>query len=270
MRRSRLYLLFIVLLLVLAYLVGCDGLFLKSRWTQTQIAVDGKESEWSGTLSYFEKEKVAIGLQNDADNLYLLLKATDRNVESQIMRAGFTVWVDASGKKEKTLGIHYPIGIQGYGMPPARDTQPDEFKGELRRQFAEMLNDEEILGPEKNDRNRVPTMNDLGIEASLSDTLGVMIYELKIPLKSTEEFHYAVGAGPGATISLGFETGEFKRQQLRQNIRRPEGMPEQEGVRPPGERPFGRRPSERTGSGMRAEPIKFWTKATLAGAAFKN
>jgi hypothetical protein len=155
-------------------------------------------------------------------------------------------------------------------MPPARDTQPDEFRGELRRQFAEMLSEEEILGPEKNDRNRVPTMNNLGIEASLSDTLGMMIYELKIPMKSTEEFHYALGARPGATISLGFETGEFKRQMARQNMRRPEGMPDQEGVRPPGERPFGRRPSERTGSGMRAEPIKFWAKATLAGAASKN
>jgi hypothetical protein len=264
MKKLYLYFLGISILLLLTSVVwGKDPNF-KSNWRQADIIVDGNESEWAGSFIYLEEIKIGIGIKNDGDNLYVILKTTDANKQRQIMRMGLTIWLDATGKKKKNLGIHYPIGMQAYGMPSAIGQQSDEPNNELKKQFTEMLKEVEILGPEKNDRNRVPRINNFGIEVSLNDTLGVMIYELKIPLKSTKEFPYAVGANAADIISLGLETGEFNREMMRG-----ERPPGRRGERPPGGRPpgeRGERPSGGRGGDMMPEPIKFWAKVALASA----
>ena len=266
MRKPYIFLLSMVLFLLLTPVLWCKDMDLNSLWRKAEIMVDGKEPEWSGSIYYLEEQKIGIGLQNDSANLYVIVKATDRNTQLQIMRMGLTIWLDAKGKKKKTLGIHYPIGMRDYGIPEARAIQNTEFAREQQNLFTEMLNEIEVLGPEKNDRNRMARANSFGIEASLNDTLGVMIYELKVPLKPTAEFPYAIAANAGGVISLGLETGEFKREMMKGNMPRGEGMPGGRRERPPGGMP----PEGREGRNM-SEPIKFWAKVLLAkGAIDKN
>jgi hypothetical protein len=254
-------------LLLLTSVVWCKDTEFNSIWRKAEITVDGAESEWSGSFYYLEEQKVGLGLQNDTDNLYVIIKATDRNTQLQIMRTGLTIWLDATGKKKKTLGIHYPIGMQDYGMTLAMDRQPSQDSSKLQKQFTEMLDKIEILGLEKNDRNRIARVNSFGIEASINDTLGVMVCEFKIPLKQSDELPYAVAANIGSVISLGLETGEFKREKMKGNMPMGEGMHGGRGGRggmPPG---GGSMPPGNRRSGTMSEPIKFWAKLSLAKAA---
>lgn len=272
MRKPYIFLLSILLFLLISPLLWSKDINLNSIWTKSEIVVDGKESEWSGSIYYLEKQKIGIGLQNDTANLYIIVKATDRNTQLQIMRRGLTIWLDAKGKKNKTLGIHYPIGMQEYGIPEVKANPNTEFASEQQNLFTDMLKEIEVLGPEKNDRNRIGRVNNFGIEASLNDTLGVMIYELKIPLRPTNELPYAISSNPGDVISLGLETGKFNKEMMRGNMPMRGGMPGGEGGMPPGGMTSGEGgPPEGTPPGSRErgkmpEPIDFWAKVTLAKA----
>ncbi|HVP37396.1 MAG TPA: hypothetical protein VMT04_10410, partial [Terriglobales bacterium] len=192
MKKVYIFLLSAVMLLLLSPSLWSKDRNLSSIWAKSEVAIDGKEFEWSGSIYYLEDQKIGLGLQNDTSNLYILIKAADQIRQRQIIRNGLTIWIDATGKDKKSLGIHYPIGMQEYGIPEVKANPNTEFDTEQKNRFAEMLREIEVLGPEKNDRNRIGKANNFGIEAALSDTLGVMIYELKIPLKSTSQYPYAI------------------------------------------------------------------------------
>jgi hypothetical protein len=266
MRRGSLWCLLLVSLSLVTILTGCkESVNLASSWRSAEIRVDGVDSEWSGPLFHFEDENVVMGLRNDADNLYVVLKGMDRKRQMQVMRSGFTVWLDASGKNKKTLGIRYPIGMQAYGIPMARAKPGTEFDEEQRKKLAEMMGEIEILGPEKSDRNRAWKSNPYGIEVELGDTLGAMIYELKIPLKPTDESPYAIFANAGDVISLGLETGEMSRGERGEHPPMRGGMRGGGGGRG-GMGSGGKRGGPRggrMGEGM-PQPIKLWAKVSLA------
>jgi len=270
MKKPNILLLSALLSLLLSPLLWGKDINLNSPWTKSEIAVDGKESEWSGKIYYLEDQKIGVGLQNDTSNLYILVKATDRSRQMQIMRTGLTIWIDATGKDKKSLGIHYPIGMQEYGIPDVKANPNTEFASEQKNRFAEMLKEIEVLGPEKNDRNRISRANNFGIEATLSDTLGVMVYELKIPLSATNEHPYAISAIPGSSISVGLEGGKFSREMMGNRMRMRGGMPSGEGgMRPGGMMPGEGQSPESTSTGGRErgkmlEPIDFWAKVSLA------
>ncbi len=273
MRKMYVLLLSVMMTLLLVPQTWSKDVNLKSIWAKTQMTVDEEESEWSGSIYYLEKQKIGIGLQNDSANLYVLVKATDRGAQAQIMRRGLTIWLDAKGKAKKTLGIHFPIGMLGYGIPDVRPNPNTEFAGEQQARIAEMLREIEVLGPEKNDRNRISMTNSFGIEASLKDTLGTLICELKIPLILTSVHPYAVSSGPGSAISVGLETGKFDREMAGEHMRMRGMMPGGERRMPPGEAPSdtseapeGMRSGARERGRMPVQ-IDIWAKVSLAKAA---
>ena len=105
---------------------------------------------------------------------------------------------------------------------------------------------------------------------SLTDTLGMMIYELRMPLKAKGDSSYAIGASPGQAIGLGFESGEFFQnfpwKDSLENSEPPGGqggfggasMGYGESSAPPRRR-----------YGMMSEPIEFWAKVILASPDVK-
>jgi len=115
---SRLHAVSFILFLLTFFLVGYSKLELDSGWRERQITVDGRNDDWLGTMMYFEKEKVSLGLLNDENFMYICLIAEDQLIRNQVMRQGFTLWFDSNGSKKKTFGIKFPIGMQERGMQP--------------------------------------------------------------------------------------------------------------------------------------------------------
>lgn len=104
-----------------------------------------------------------------------------------------------------------------------------------------------------------------GIEVKAVPSSGLLIYELKIPLVQTEQHPFAVGAQPGKTIGVGFETAKFDPSQMRQ--RRAGGTPGGRGMPPMG---GGRSRGGMGGMGefgrgpQMSESLKIWAKIKLA------
>jgi hypothetical protein len=231
---------------------GCNKITMNADWKDRDIVVDGDHIDWSNILYTIESKGVSIGVMNDSSNLYICLVPGDRSLEQQMTRGGMTLWLDSGGGKKKTFGIRYPLGMAG-GMPlggtgspefqgPGGDPQaggdrgldPAPVGGESdlgiagdQKVFAMLEFD--ILGADKNDIQRMRSGQDHGISVAAGRGQGRFVYELKVPLKSSEGRAFALNAAPGSVISIGFESEESKDSRDR-----PEGGRREDQGGPPG------------------------------------
>jgi hypothetical protein len=242
-------------------------------WRSADIKVDGDAEEWLDAFVYLEKEKLGFGVQNDSSALYLCVRF-DEALQRQALRLGFIIWLDASGKNKKTFGVRFPLGMRNYDQNFRPEAAEFSETGDAR--FAAMLRELEIIGPEKDARNRVPAFNVFGISAAAAQTEDELVCELSIPLKIAPGQSYALPAALGQTLSLGFELGEVNRESMRERTSREGGLrrgPPGGGF-PGGGPPGGDRPGHGFGggrpSGMEPMPggFKVWKRVQLAASSF--
>jgi hypothetical protein len=255
------FLMTLAFVFVLVHLAGCKHLELTSHWPDSDVKVDGVNSEWENSTTFIEDEKVLVGVMNDSDFLYLSLITDNPALRRQMMGRGFTVWFDPAGGKKKAFGIQYPLGFQEMGVSMADFVGPDADIDKRREIMEQSLTELIIRGSDKDDWDRMATKDATGIEVRISDS-GPFIYELKVPLRKSEDHPYAIGA-TRESMGIGLEMQKFDR----------EGMMAGRGGRmrgghigPPGGMRGGMgRPPD---GGMRrpemAEPIKLWAKVRLA------
>ncbi len=188
-------------------------------WSQEQVNIDGDESDWQEALTYVEGKNVSLGVKNDGEFLYVCLVSTDRMLRRQMMMRGFTVWFDPDGGKEKTFGLRFPIGMIDSGMMfsgRGRGGDPESMREDFSRSLAEL----ELIWPEEERRTRLPIANVQGIAAVIGDQWDKLVYEIKVPLKKSENFPYAIGISDGKHVGMSLETEEIDREAMRERMRR--------------------------------------------------
>lgn len=257
-------LLSLLLFLAFSTLLACGAAELQSKWRGREVTIDGRNAEWEDATTAVEDTSLLVGLLNDEDHLYLLLTTASRETGAKIIRQGLTVWFDKKGGKEKSFGVRFPLGIARMGIPFApRDAKADPESDGVEERLKASLSELEILGPGKNERQRMMLSEAKGIQLGMSDRTGKLVYELKVPLAEAPERPYAIGTRPGEIIGIGVETYEIDRKNFGKTARpiRIGGRP----AEPPGGRTgprggFGERP----GTKGKLEPIKLWAKIRLA------
>jgi hypothetical protein len=194
-----------------------------------EIRIDGKTEDWLGALSIIEDRSVLVGFQNDRESLYVCLIVEGESLQAQIMGQGLTLWFDPRGGKTKAMGIRYPLGMAPRKMPEEQSGEPSPPSPE---DFSEeALSTLEIIESQKEPPQKMEIAAARGIEIKAVPIRNLFVYELKIPLLQTESHPFAVGAQPGQTIGIGFETPKPDQSQM---AGPPSGgMPEGGGRRPP-------------------------------------
>jgi hypothetical protein len=230
------------------------------------IVIDGKTDDWSGNL-FVEGEGLEVGFFNDRDDLYLCLLTRDDFTRAEILTQGLTVWFDPRGGTDHVFGIRFPLGLpRGEQKLPMRET----------REGPELENVPQKIPMEKMEilRSKEPPRTlaldeAKGIEVKVLPTAETVVYELKIPLASSEQHPFAVGSEPGKTIGVGFESAPLETKELprkKADQRRPgdeggeRGEPGEQGeageAREGGRGGFGRTPQVQ-------EPLKLWAFVSL-------
>jgi len=83
-------------------------------WQTQAIIIDGDNKDWPSPYpEYDEKASLGYAVSNDKENLYITVETGDPATQLKILRQGFTVWIDKTGGKEQTTGIHYPLQHEG-------------------------------------------------------------------------------------------------------------------------------------------------------------
>jgi hypothetical protein len=222
---------------------GCTAPMLYSDWRDRKITIDGKYSDWPNMQTYYnESAKIVVNLLNDSEYLYICLITRNREIEVNLMEKGLIVWFDHTAKKNKTLGIRFPIGLKRMGatldeehkdITSDWEDQQDKSEGvdkqkeRLRdKNFIKHLEDvEEFQGRleiiteplKKKEKHKKGFPEDkpnefsleeatkLGIEAKLGHENDYFVYELKVPLRKSSDHTYAVEALVGQLIDIGLE-----------------------------------------------------------------
>lgn len=266
---------------LLFLIAGCNETEIRSIWRQPNQNNLTTISDDSRPMIYFDEQKIGVGFQNDADNLYIFLKTGDRATMGKVMRGGLTIWLDSKGKKNKVFGIHYPLGFQGSGHFMRSEWSSTDTSNERRPRFTARMDTLEILGPSKDERHRISRENEFGLMAAFSDSMDRMTYELTIPLKATIESPYAIATKPGDVIGIGFETAKIDMPKMSSPPDSGGRMPGGGGHEPGGGGggfPGGRGGHQGGRSGMfhgeRGEtmsgPLKLWTKVILVSPGMKE
>ncbi len=279
-----------------------------SAWRTVDVAVNGDDGEWHAEPTALSASPVEIGVVNDGEFLYLRVRSSDRGAQLQLLFGGLTVWFDPKGGDKKVFGIRYPVGLP---LPDprarARDRnrerlprEPDTYggrqaPGHARGEPGEDVPTDpkagppvptdltdvvprrlEVLGPGKDDVRSLVLDHADGITVSIGRTEDTVVYELRVPLNKTGATPYAIGASPGTTIGLGFESPKMDREKPPDNST----GGSQGGTRGPGGigiggfgggmggmgRPGGSAGPGEPGGGLpgSAKPWKAWTRVVLA------
>lgn len=262
MKRHSTFLLIVFLSLFMQ--IACSTLELESTWKDRDIVLDGKGGEWLGTKYYFEENAISVGLINDTRYLYVSMMTENPMVQSQIMRQGLTVWLDPKGGKAKTFGIKFPLGRQGArqeGEMKPGAVMDEDSREEMMQKLQESMTELEVLGPDERVLEKMDTEDAKGIDVEVRVAAGSFVYELKVPLTSSEEYPYAIGVKAGDVLGVGFLSPKLE-------MPRPSGM--RGGGRMPG---GGGMPPGGGGMGgfgmgpMMPKNLKIWAKVQLASGS---
>jgi len=88
-----------------------------SKWQAQPIVIDGDRADWVSIPRFFDSQSnVQYEFRNDAKNLFLIVRTTDRAAQMQMMRGGFALKLKVKTKIPTRCSITFPA--QKMGMPP--------------------------------------------------------------------------------------------------------------------------------------------------------
>lgn len=95
-------------------LLSCSPQYInKTTWQGKPISIDGKTDDWEVPLRFYDdKTKLTYSVTNDADNLYICIRATDDDNVKGITRKGLQLWIDTTGKRGHQVGVLFPVMVQ--------------------------------------------------------------------------------------------------------------------------------------------------------------
>ena len=174
---------------------------LPSAWLAVPPTETGGRVAWEGIVLPLGDTPLSAAVRNDRDFLYVRVRTSDATARRQISVLGLAVWVDGTGKSKKKYGVRFPVGSVSFDSKSGGSPF-----GESPAPVAPNTHEMQLIGPGEDDRVSVPAAGSGGASAKLEQDGDVLTLEMAFPLRRTDERPLAVGAVPGSTITIGFET----------------------------------------------------------------
>jgi hypothetical protein len=189
-----------------------------SQWRDHEITIDGADADWQGFTMPVKGQHFSLGVANDGDAIYLCLPTKDRATKAQIARSGLIVWFERTSGKKRPFGVHFPVGLRpevmdytrGRGVKPGQEKEPERDDRKPPEVTQVGGQDEiEILGPKKDDVWPLP-IDRSGIAARIGVHEDLLVFELKVPLRKSQDLLYAIDAEPGEALRVDVRTPEWR------------------------------------------------------------
>ena len=156
-----------------------------------KVVIDGNLNDWGDSLRYYnEEKKLNYTLANDNQNLYAVIRVSDRLEQARILNAGLTLSIDTRGKKKETFKVTFPLRDPG-SIPEFRQRKNDddgeitkEDRDELMRERITILRNIKVEGFKDIEYDMISTSNNYGFKAAVNyDADGNLVCEAAIPIK---------------------------------------------------------------------------------------
>lgn len=162
------------------------------------VKIDGKATEWGPLQAYNKSVDVFYSLANDNDNLYVVIKASDKNVIYKIINGGISLTINPSMTKEASDSKRFtypkfertnfpslnldnlPIGKNG--VRPT-SLQIDSFSNAISKNLNDRAKLIGLSSGKADSDSLISIYNDLGVKvAQHFDSNLTYVYEISIPL----------------------------------------------------------------------------------------
>ena len=116
---------------------------LPGNWQAQPVVIDGDNKEWPSPYpNYDSKGKIAYATSNDRKYVYITMETGDELTQVKILRAGMTVSIDTSGKKEPQFSINYPLANDNEMLElpqPSRGEKGAHMEKQLTHQIKKLM-----------------------------------------------------------------------------------------------------------------------------------
>ena len=175
-----------------------------SRFVATPPVIDGQATEWIDSLRYDPATKLQYQLLNDDRAVYVRLKAADPATQAKLLRLGFVVWLDTTGRGQEQFGVRFPLSGRATGTRPDEPASDQLDRGTRLRQTLAGLREMELLNYKG---TKEPTLTDtqspLGVKLAVTlDNQENLIYELAVPLRLLYHHLPALAGGKPTVVGL--------------------------------------------------------------------
>jgi len=184
-------------LLFLATLFSCSPITNKLNYNENH------KLESKGGLRFYSKEtQMMYDITNDANNLYICIKADDEQIQRSIMMKGMGIFIDTCKKSKQEIGVLYPLSYSK-GTKPQPDGQmkmplkPDSLQNmnggkDHKRDFNNQRNNfnkqqrlMQLVGFKNMESDILPIENNKGIIVKMDwDSSKTLVYKAVIPFKT--------------------------------------------------------------------------------------
>ena len=190
-----------------------------------QTGIDDFKSE-TADFQYSEKGKFTYLISNDKENIYIDLRIIDKAVQRQVLFTGVTVWINTDGKKNKKMGVRYPVrpvnrearggpGSPNQQRPPDMQGNPDMAQRGARPggmgNMPDMNNGLiELTGFSESGPVTLPNNEEGNFRAYLkTERSGNLIYELVMPFSKLPAISDQPGKKDESPFILGIAYDEL-------------------------------------------------------------
>jgi len=186
--------LYLKLILPFFLLCSCSHETFSGAWQATSVKVDARINDWEIPLRFYDDNtKLNYSVTNDANNLYLCMRATDPQTQMKITQAGMQIWIDTTGKKKHHVGISFPLptgmkmkyGEQSGTDSPNSDLTEKQDRSKMKNDFLAANKEMQVTGFKTPIAGFIPLHSDNGINISMNwDSTNTLIYEARIPFST--------------------------------------------------------------------------------------
>lgn len=177
-------------------LISCTNkIYNSSSWQSMKVSIDGKISEWSNPLRFYDQETgMNYNISNDNYNLYIVCSISNEFLQTKILRSGLEFRIDTLGKKSFAVRIKYPTGNTSVTeLKPDINSQTKEGskvrpdRSSFRLKLLAEATEIQLVGfkPKLGEIITLSPLNNTGISAAIDfDERGIMNYEAVIPFST--------------------------------------------------------------------------------------
>ncbi len=198
----------------------CSGTFAQvssSKWQAQSIVIDGDGADWGTLPRFFNAESnVKYEFRNDAQNLYIILKAADRATQMQLTQAGFSVKLKVKTSPPIKVGITFLASKMGM-TPPMQNTQDKlvektatnpEFMPKDTATVEGFLFSKGKVASESNDEKGI-------CFARSKSPRELVTYEIRIPLREIYGNNYALETVSTTPVQLQVSINEMSQKNMK-------------------------------------------------------
>ena len=172
-----------------------DKIYYSTNWQSKPVTIDGKLSEWSNPLRFYDQESgINYTIANDNHNLYFCCSISNESLQTKILRSGLEFGIDTLGKKSFPVAIKFPAGnsqvpdlMRNSNSTPASGTTARPDRSTFRLKLLAEATEIELTGF-KSSIGKIIILtkpDNSGISAAINfDQKGIMNYEAVIPFSA--------------------------------------------------------------------------------------